>query len=106
MDELVKKITSQSGKEALQDPNKFCYVNNGMGALTSRCPATLTTRNSTGSLKNTDLPEHNHNNKVMNLAAQQTEAAIVNHFATIQDTTPSVVLQQISSNMLSSDFPG
>ena len=54
MDQLVKRVNTQRGNDALQDCNSFCYVNNGKGAVTSRwrcaqrtCPATLTTRNST-----------------------------------------------------------
>ena len=38
----------------------------------------------------------------MKIAAQETEEAVFNHFVTIQDTTPSAVFQEISSNMLSS----
>ena len=113
IDQLVKRVSTQGGNDALQDYNSFCYVNNGRGAVTSRwhcakrtCPATLTGHNSTSKLTNADLPEHNHTKKVMKIAAQETDEAVFNHFATLQDTTTSAVLQEISSNMLSSNFLG
>ena len=113
MDQPVKRVTTKRGNDALRDYNSFCYVNNGRRAVTSHwrcakrtCPATPTTRNYTSKLTNADLPEHNHTNKVMKIAAQETDEAVFNHFATLQDTTTSAVLQEISSNMLSSNFLG
>lgn len=84
MDRLVRTVPSQRGKGNLEDSNRFRYCNNGQGKFTTRwrcsklsCPATLTTRNSTGNLTNATLPEHNHTNKLMKMVAKQTEEAVL-----------------------------
>ena len=33
IDQLVKRVSTQGGNDALQDCNSFCYVNNGRGAV-------------------------------------------------------------------------
>ena len=113
MEQQLRKVTSQHGKEAVVDSNNFQYTNNGRTEATTRwrcsrrsCPATIITRNSTGDLASGSLPDHNHSNKLLKLVAMNTEATVINHFATIPDATPSSVLQEISTNMLSSNYPG
>ena len=113
MEPLIREVTSQRGKVLLEDANNFRYANNGKSLLTTRwrcsvrtCPATLITMNSTGNLTRETLPTHNHINKLMKAVAKETEKAIINRFATIPKAAPSTVLQEISSNMLASSFPG
>ena len=113
VDRLVRNVPSQRGKVNLEDSNQFRYCNNGEGKFTTRwrcskrsCPATLTTRNSTGNLTDPTLPDHNHANKLMKMVAKQTEKAVLDKFTPNQQSKPSAVLQEISSNMLSSNFPG
>ena len=78
VDRLVRNVPSQRGKVNLEDSNQFRYCNNGEGKFTTRwrcskrsCPATLTTRNSTGNLTDPTLPDHNHANKLMKMVARR-----------------------------------
>ena len=42
----------------------------------------------------------------MKSVAKETEAKVVTQYANVEGALPSTVLQEISQNMLSSDFPG
>ena len=113
MERIVRQVESQRGKTLLEDENYFQYASNGHGIHTNRwrctkrsCSATVTTRKSTGRLTNTSLPTHNHSNNKMKQCAQQTEKTVIDQFAHVPTVTPTSVLQEISSNMLASRFPG
>ena len=54
------------------------------GDWTGGCPATIITRISTGDLASGSLPDHNHSNKLLKLVAKNTEATVINHFATLK----------------------
>ena len=97
MERLLRKVTSQRGKEAVVDSNNFQYINNGRTGATARrrcsrrsCPATIITRNSTGDLASGSLPDHNQSNKPLKLVVKNTEATLINHFATLPDTERSL----------------
>jgi len=110
---LITASTSRKGNPAIIDRNHFKYVGNGTSLSTvfwrcsnRKCGATLTTRKSTGNLVGKDLPDHTHGNQLLEKKAQETENDIVAKYAGIQGALPSTVLQEISHNMLASEFPG
>ena len=112
-DKVLKPYTTQRGKPGVTDANLYSYVENGVGKVRTRyrcskrsCHGTLVRDNATGNMVGKELPEHNHENKLMKTKAMETEKNVVRHFATVPGTTAASVLQEISSNMLASDFPG
>ena len=91
MDKLVRIVASHRGEESLEDLNHFRYCNNGQGMFTTHwrfskrsCLATISTRNSTGNVTSTTLPEHNRMNKLIKEVAKQTEEAVLDQFASIK----------------------
>ena len=108
----LKPYTTQRGKQGITDANMFTYTENGGGKDRTRfrcskrsCKATLIRNNMTGTVIG-ELPEHNHANQLLKKQAQETEQKVVGQFASVPGTTAAAVLQEISTNMLNSDFPG
>ena len=52
------------------------------------------------------LPSHSHTNQLLKRAAKETEESVIKKYAGIPCAIATTVLQEISSNMLSSSFPG
>ena len=82
-----------------QDTTQYCCSKRS-------CNATLTMSNVTGELVGENLPQHNHGSKIMKKVAKETEDKVVDRFASVPGTSASAVLQEISSNILASNFPG
>lgn len=113
MSRVLQASTTQRGKPSLVDINNFSYTTHGSTASTQywrcaqrKCGATLTTRKSTGNLVGENLPSHNHGNKLMRKVACITEKAVVSKYAEVHGATPTAVMQEISTNMLRTTFPG
>ena len=113
MSGILHASTTQRGKPSLVDINIFSYTTNGSTASTQnwrcaqrKCGATLTTRKSTGNLVGENLPSHNHGNKLMWKVAHITEKAVASKYAEVHGATPAAVVQEISTNMLRTTFPG
>ena len=95
------------------DKNKFKYTNNGnkdrsinYWCCSNRsCSARILTRKSTGKLVS-DLPTHEHSNKLMKRAAKQIETQMIKRYAQVDGSTSKQVLVEISNNVIGSDSPG
>ena len=110
---LISATRTRKGGDGLRDKYNFNYVGNGSGLKTinwrcsnRKCKATLTTRKSTGNLVGGDLPDHTHGNQLLKMEASKTEKAVLAQYAGVHGAKPATVLQEISHNMLSSNFPG
>ena len=110
---LISASISRKGKPGLTDINTFTSVENRKGEQTvnlrcsrRKCAGTLTTRKSTGNLVGEELPDHSHGNLLLKKLAQQTESKVLTQYTGVQGALPSTILQEISTNMLSSSFPG
>ena len=103
---------SQRGKEVVVDSNQFKYCfKESKKSKTWRCSdrscsAKLYTDKLTGSLKNTELPEHNHGNGLLKSIAQEEQKKVISKYASMPGISPKSVLQEISTNVLSSSTPG
>ena len=113
MANLITASTTKRGRPALKDINNFSYTENANRKETINwrcsnrsCSASLTTRKSTGNLLNAKLPEHNHGNRLLKKIAQNTENKIIDKYAEVQGATAASVLQEISHDMLGSNFKG
>ncbi len=114
MTSLIQAGKTKRGRPAIIDYQHFSYVSNGPGSQkvyswrcsNRKCDATLGTRKSSGNLVGDTLPSHQHGNQLMKKTAKKTESAVLLKYAGVQGATPSTVLQEISYNMLSSNFPG
>ena len=114
MTELIRTSKTERGRPSIIDVNNFSYIQNGQGGAytqpwrcsTRTCNATLRTRKSTGQLMGDALPEHSHNNQLLKKTAKETEKNVLEKYAAVPCATASTVLQDISSTMLSSSFPG
>ena len=113
MSNILKPSKTKRGKAGVIDNHNYFYTANGSSESTSRywCStsswkATLIARNLTGNLVGDTLPDHNHGNKLLKMTAKKTEERIINQLAGFQGATPSAVLQEISTNMFASNFPG
>ena len=114
MTSLIQAGKTKRGRPAIIDNQHFSYVSNGPGSQkvynwrcsNRKCDATLGTRKSSGNLVGDTLPSHQHGNQLMKKTAKKTESAVLFKYAGVQGATPSTVLQEISYNMLSSNFPG
>ena len=114
MANLLTSSKTVRGRPKMVDKNNYSYVENGKGGArtqpwrcTSRsCSATLRTRKSSGQLVGDTLPSHSHTNQLLKRAAKETEENVIKKYAGIPCATATTVLQWISSNMLSSSFPG
>ena len=110
---LIRAGISKRGKPAIVDENEFTYTGNASGLLTNNwrcsnrsCTATLSTRKSTGNLVGNELPVHNHSNKLLKKKAKETEVNVLSKYAGVDRVAPAAVLQEISTYLLSSNFPG
>ena len=52
-----------------------------------------------------DLPVHNHGNGLIRKTVKETENAVIKRYENVHGASPAAVLQDISQNMLNSNFP-
>ena len=110
---LIRAGTTKRGKPAIIDANHYSYVSNGETKSTKRwrcsqrpCLSSIVTRKSSGNLVGSVLPVHSHGNQLLRKQAKETERKVISKYAGIHGAAPAAVLQEISSNMLGSSFPG
>ena len=70
------------------------------------CNAKIYTDKLTGALKNTELPSHNHGNGLLKKIAQEEQKKVIDKYSAMPGVSPKSVLQEISTNVLSSTTPG
>ena len=113
MASLITGGISRKGKPLITDNRHYSYNANGSGVRTEnwpcstrKCPATITTRKSTGNLVGEVLPDHNHGYSLLKMKAQETEKEVLAQYAEVEGAVSATVLQEIGHRMLGSDFPG
>ena len=110
---LISYQKSSRGKDVVIDKNKFKYTNNGNknGSVNywrcsnRDCSARILTRKSTGELVS-ELPTHEHSNKLMKQAAKEIETELIKSYAKVDGSTSKQVLLEISNNVMGSNSPG
>ena len=110
---LISYQKSSRGKDVVIDKNKFKYTNNGNknGSVNywrcsnRGCSARILTRKSTGELVS-ELPTHEHSNKLMKQAAKEIETELIKSYAKVDGSTSKQVLLEISNNVMGSNSPG